>query len=352
MRARFALCLTVMTWVIAAQATELSPEERLKAIRAALVEAALKANTRVSATSWMDAQGSMRELNRFSSEIKLRELQVQKYGRDDNQEPQAELLSAVEPAVVSRCDAPQAKAAIRQVMTLGLDISPSIAPHQRMLAQQVGFAVRTRVLEQATVAKHWRLVTDPVQQGAYNRLSYGHGEEHIQWHMQITLAPATFEGSTLEVPAYLVQWQIRAPGRREAWFTAQHTVFGSAAFPVAGSPKIDSELAQTIGQVAHNLAQQLDERLACDPQALAVTQSTPKGVAQVNAGSKAGLRVGDKLMVADDRVMPSHALEPGALDAAVLAEVKSVSAYQAELKQVAGKNQKMQGGWVAWPYTY
>jgi hypothetical protein len=352
MRARFALLLTAALGVMSAQAAELSPEERLKAIRSALVEAAMKSNTRVSSTSWMDAQGSMRELNRFSSEIKLRELQVQKYGRDENQEPQAELMSAVEPVVASRCDAPQAKAAIKQVMTLGLDMSPSIAPHQRMLAQQVGFAVRTRILEQATVAKRWRLVTDPVHHGAYNRLSYGHGEEHIQWHMQITMAPATFEASTVDVPAYLVQWQIRAPGQREAWFTTQHTVFGSAAFPVAGSPKIDSDLAQTIGQVAQQMAQQLDERLACDPQAFAVAKPTQGGTAKVNAGSKAGLRVGDKLMVADDRVLPAHALEPGALDAAVLAEVKSVSAYQAELKQVAGKNQKMQGGWVAWPYTY
>jgi hypothetical protein len=341
----------VATCATCVHAADLSAEERLQAIRSALVEAAMKSNTRVSTTSWMDAQGSMRELNRFSSEIKLRELQVQQYSRDNNQEPQAELLSAVEPVVTSRCEAPQSKAPIRQVMTLGLDLSPSIAPHQRLLAQHVGFAVRTRMLEQASVAKRWRLVTDPVQKGAYNRLSYGQGEEHIQWHMQITIAPASFEASTAEVPAYLVQWQIRASGQREAWLTAQNTVFGASGVPAYGTPKIDSDLAQTIGQVTQNMAKQLEERLACDPQALALAKPVT-GAARVNAGSQAGLRVGDKLMVADDRVLPAHALEPGALDAAVLAEVKSVSAYQAEIKQVAGKNQKMQGGWVAWPYTY
>ena len=352
MRVRFVLLLVVMTWAMGAQAVDLSPDERLQAIRSALIESAMRSNTRVSSTSWMDAQGSMRELNRFSSEIKLRELQVQQYSRDEHQQPQAELMSAVEPAMVSRCEAPQAKASIKQVMTLGLDMSPNIAPNQRYLAQQVGFAVRTRILEQASVAKRWRLVTDPVQSGTYNRLSYGHGEEHIQWHMQITLAPASFEASSVEVPAYLVQWQIRAPGQREAWFTAQRTVFGAVSGGVPGQPKIDSDMAQTIQQVAQNLAQQLDERLACDPQAFAVAKSAQGSVTRMNAGSKAGLRVGDKLMVADDRVLPDHALEPGALDAAVLAEVKSVTAYQAELKQVAGKNQKMQGGWVAWPYTY
>jgi hypothetical protein len=57
-------------------------------------------------------------------------------------------------------------------------------------------------------------------------------------------------------------------------------------------------------------------------------------------------------MLSDARVLPKHALEAGALDSAVLVEVKSVSPYQAELKQVAGRSQKFQGAWVAWPYTY
>ena len=65
-----------------------------------------------------------------------------------------------------------------------------------------------------------------------------------------------------------------------------------------------------------------------------------------------GLRVGDRVLLTDPRHLPEHALEPQALDAAVLAEVKSVSAYQSELKQVAGKAQKNKGPWVAWPYTY
>jgi hypothetical protein len=76
------------------------------------------------------------------------------------------------------------------------------------------------------------------------------------------------------------------------------------------------------------------------------------GRLSLNAGSNAGLRVGDKLMIADPSVLPRHTLEPGALDAAVLAEVKSVTPYQAQIKQVAGRQQKFHGAWVAWPYTY
>ena len=285
MRMRIGLMIGAAVWSMCAHAADLNAEERLQAIRSALVEAAMKSNTRVSSTSWMDAQGSMRELNRFSSEIKLRELQVQQYSRDEYAQPKAELISEVEPAVVSRCEAPQAKSS----MTFGLDLSSQIAPNQRYLAQQVGFAVRARILEQSSQAKRWRLITDPVQGNTYNRLSYGHGEEHIQWHMQITVAPASFETSDVNVSAYAVQWQIRAPGQREAWLTGQNTVYSTAALPVAGTPKIGNDMGQTIQVISQNVAKQLDERLACDPQALAVAQPD-KGTARVNAGSKAGLR--------------------------------------------------------------
>ncbi len=114
----------------------------------------------------------------------------------------------------------------------------------------------------------------------------------------------------------------------------------------------------------------LDQLLGCDPQSFAIEKaettvetvpSKAKGKPKaqisssrmtISAGETAGLRVGDKLMIADASVLPRHALEPEALDAAVLAEVKSVTPYQAELKQVAGRKQTFKGAWVAWPYTY
>jgi hypothetical protein len=105
-------------------AADLSAEERLQAIRSAMVEVAMKSNTRVSATSWMESDGKLRELNRFSSEIKLRDLQVSQYVRDAGKQPQAELAvtNSVEAVQPNRCEAPQAKAPLRQVMTVGMDL--------------------------------------------------------------------------------------------------------------------------------------------------------------------------------------------------------------------------------------
>ena len=110
-------------------------------------------------------------------------------------------------------------------------------------------------------------------------------------------------------------------------------------------------MQEAIDRAVSRMAQALDVQLSCEPTSIEVTQND-SGRLSVNAGLRAGLRVGDKLMLSDARVLPKHALEAGALDAAVLVEVKSVTPYQAELKQVAGRAQKFQGAWVAWPYTY
>jgi hypothetical protein len=342
-------------WVgvnFSATAADLSAEERLKAIRSAMVEAAMKSNTRVSATSWMESDGKLRELNRFSSEIKLRDLQVAQYVRDAGQQPQAELavtnpIEAVQPG---RCEAPQAKAPLRQVMTVGLDLSPGLAPVQRYPAQQLGFAARTRLIQTAARSQRWRLISTQAQPRTYERLMHGHGEEHVQWHAQLTVTPVPMGGVSDDFSAFGLTLQVSGPGPRQGWFMAEEVVVPSVPTQTYGTPKMDTDTNAAIARAVTAMTQQLEKQLACEPQTFAVEQKD--GRLALNAGSNAGLRVGDKLMIADPSVLPRHTLEPGALDAAVLAEVKSVTPYQAEIKQVAGRKQKFNGAWVAWPYTY
>ncbi len=332
-------------------AADLSPEERLRAIRAAMVEAAMKSNTRVSATSWMDSGGQLRELNRFSSEIKLRDLQVAQYVRDAGQQPQAELaVTQVDAVKPGRCEAPQAKAPLRQVMTVGLNLSSGVPPAQRYQAQQVGFVARQDLMQAASRAERWRLINSQAPARAYDRLSYGQGEERVQWHAQITVNAAPLGGVSDDYTAFALSLQVNGPGQRQAWFAAQEIVVPSLPTQTYGTPKMDNDTQTAIARSVAALVAQLETQLACEPQSFAVEQAD--GRLSLNAGAHAGLRVGDKLMLADASVLPRHTLEPNALDAAVLAEVKSVTPYQAEIKQVAGRKQKINGAWVAWPYTY
>jgi len=351
------LCLVAALLVgagvnISVAAAELSAEERLQAIRAAMVDAAMKSNTRVSATSWMESDGKLRELNRFSSEIKLRDLQVAQFSRDAGKQPRAELAvtHSVEAVQPHRCEAPQAKTPLRQVMTVGLDLSQGLAPAQRYQAQQVGFAARTRLLQAAARSERWRLISTQAQARTYDRLIHGQGEEQVQWHAQLTVTPVPLGLVLDDASAFGLTLQVSGPGQRQGWFTAQELVLPSLATRGQGTPKMDTDTHAAIARAVAAMASQLDKQLACEPQTFSVEQTN--GRLSLNAGSNAGLRVGDKLMIADPSVLPRHTLEPGALDAAVLAEVKSVTLYQSEIKQVAGRKQKFNGAWVAWPYTY
>lgn len=349
------LCLAVLLSEVgvnfSATAADLSAEERLSAIRSAMVEAAMKSNTRVSATSWMESDGKLRELNRFSSEIKLRDMQLTQYVRDAGQQPQAELVVAHAEAVkAGRCDAPQAKAPLRQVMTVGMDLSSGLVPVQRYQAQQLGFAARARLMQAAARAEHWRLISTQAQSRTYDRLALGHGEEHVQWHAQLTVTPVPLSGVSDDYATFGLTLQIMGPNQRQVWFSAEEVVVPSLPTQAYGTPKMDTDTNAAIARAVTAMVQQLEKQLACEPQTFAVEQK--EGRLALHAGSNAGLRVGDKLMIADPSVLPRHTLEPGALDAAVLAEVKSVTPYQAEIKQVAGRKQPFNGAWVAWPYTY
>lgn len=331
-------------------AAELKPEERLQAIRQAMVDAAMNSHTLVSSTSWMDTQGALRELNRFSSEIKLRDLQVAEYSRDSQNQPRAVLANtSVDMVPAKACRAPKAKAPLRHVMSLGLDVSPEFIQAQRYEAQQVGRFARAKVLQSAPQAQHLRLMTDAVHVRAYDRAIHGHGEEHVAWHLQLSVAPANYY-TTEGKSGYVLRWLAKSA-------TGQTPVHGDVVLGitppshVVGTPKMDDDLMRNIQVQVDRMLQHIDQALACEPPAMAVVAGD-KGQFTLRAGETAGLRVGDKVLLSDPRVLPQHALEVGALDGAVLAEVKSVSAYQSELKQVAGRAQKNQGSWVAWPYTY
>jgi hypothetical protein len=351
---RIPLCLLVVGLMgvnFSVAAADLSPEERLRAIRAAMVEAAMKSNTRVSATSWMDSDGQLRELNRFSSEIKLRDLQVAQYVRDAGQQPQAELaVTQVDAVKPNLCEAPQAKAPLRQVMTVGLNLSAGLPPAQRYQAQQLGIIARQDLMQAASRAPRWRLVSTQPHARVYDRLTHGQGEEHVQWHAQLTVNAAPFGGVSDDFSAFALSLQVNAPGQRQAWFAAQEIVVPSLPTQSYGTPKLDNDTQRAIARSVAAMVAQLEAQLACEPQSFAVEQTG--GRLSLQAGAHAGLRVGDKLMLADASVLPRHTLEPSALDAAVLAEVKSVTPYQAEIQQVAGRKQKFNGAWVAWPYTY
>ena len=69
----------------------LSAQERLDAIRQSLVDASLQTPTRVITTSWIDANGSLRESSSFKNGMEVRGVKVIAYDRDESGQAKARL---------------------------------------------------------------------------------------------------------------------------------------------------------------------------------------------------------------------------------------------------------------------
>ena len=248
-----------------AHAQDLKPEQRLEAIRAALVEAALKSNTRVSTTSWMDTRGALLELNRFSSEIRLRDIQMGQYvpTRQGDTKRVGERVELSEQTLATvtpvSCIAPRARSPIRHVMRVSLDLASSIAPEHHYIAQKIGFAARQHALQASSQTQHWRLMTDVAYKRAYERLIYGQGEEAVQWSLQLTVLPARAHLNTNEHPAFILAWQVQSGPNKPVWFGAQNLLFGVTIPSSYGTPKLDvdtlSSIEMTVNKVGHEQQQ-------------------------------------------------------------------------------------------------
>lgn len=362
---RALLALSLLLSGVAAQAAE-ADEARLRAIRQAMVDAAIASQTRVQATSWMDSNGALREFNRFTSEIRLREIQLAQAAdpsaltrapvRDAvpaNDVPGRALVAAhIERVSPDACLKPAAKTALRHVMQAVVIVSPELAPAERYAAQQVGRAAMAAMSARGARSNYWHVTPERSHARAYERQYLGRGQEHLHWQLQLVVEPAGASAVAQETPALNLRWLVRPQSQQQAWLEQTDFVPPARSSINATTPRIDAAMADAIERSVTQLSQSLEERLACEPQVLPLAQE--EGRLVLSAGDLAGLRVGDRVLLSDPRHLPQHVLEPQALDAAVLAEVKSVSAYRAELKQLTGTKhkQKPTTAWVAWPYTY
>ena len=114
-----------------------------------------------------------------------------------------------------------------------------------------------------------------------------------------------------------------------------------------GASSLSTAAREQVMQQVKVWSQSLQQRLACLPVIADVTQAAGAQL-RVNAGSAAGVRVGDEWVLAHDQAAVQGALNPAAVAQTVLAKVQSVGPFYAQLKPVAGNGQSVQTSWSAW----
>lgn len=366
-------------------AQTLSPEEKLAAIRKSLVQAALEGPTQVSATQWIDGNGALQELSSFRSGMKVRGVRVLAYGADAQGEPTAKLQwqssDGSDPAgsnkTAAACKTPLAG---RLQHVLGWNWStqvPGSADNAPVL-DALQASVLARLQQAGASSAQWRLVERARSEGrsSYQQALLGSSQDDLPWQLQfqlVTVAPKPAEGPVNPSPLMVAEARAGRPDTQPAAIAPQApsglrvqlrmtltarnqlkpALQSSASLLLSttdynwASPGLSPAAQDQVAQQVQAWSQALQGHLACQAVVADVTQAASAQV-RINAGSAAGVRVGDEWVLAHQQGAVQRALEPGASGQTVLAKVQSVGEYYAQLRPVAGAAQNVQNTWTAW----
>lgn len=363
---------------LAIGADTLTADERLAAIRKGLVQAALEGPTQVLATQWIDANGALQESSSFRAGMKVRGVRVVGYEADAQGDPMARLqwINADTPSVrggpPGKLPCTARDTTLQHVLGWTWTSDRNAGADAAPLLEAVQTSVLTQLQQASGTVARWRLVERTRQDSrtSYQQAMLGSSLDTVPWHLQFRLAlvpalpaavapaPVGNKGraaaeievnATPEPRGLLVQLRMTLTARNQPKPALQ----SSAELTLQttdnnwGRPSLSSAAAEQLAGQVRLWQQELQRELACVAVVADVTQATGAQV-RINVGGAAGVRVGDEWVLAHDQQVVQRALEPGVLNQTVLAQVKSVGPYYAELRPVAGDAKNVQTTWTAW----
>lgn len=372
--ARRWLCAVAAGWLGAAVAADLTPEERLQAVRQGLTQQAMQGATQVHTAAWIDEQGALREVSSFRTGMQVRGVRVIAYSRDGQGQPQAQLQvqspqdlikgqpGAAKPAAGAQCRQPDSLRHVVGLYTQARGVWPVDEEHLRRDAAQ---ALARAWLDAAALAPRWQLLDLPpvsasaaslTSSAAYERLLTGGPSTTpiVPWRLQVSMELVPMPAPMIRLPwmngSTLLRLSMSLQSPRENAPIVQRTM----ELPVQSqerswsAPRIHPESRQQLQATVQAWAQAVNERLACEPVQVQVLQAQGDRV-QIDQGALAGVRAGDEWLVSDRRRWPARMLESDAAAGLVLARVEQVSEHRAQLQVLAGPTAAVRPNWQAWP---
>jgi hypothetical protein len=343
--------LPVLAWVcwglaMPVLANPLSPEERLDAIRQALVKRAMEGPTEVRASSFIDGSGVLREASSFVTGMEVRGVRVMAYGRDMDQQAAAGVaLDSSKPIPPNGCKA--SKSPVWHQMTWESVSVPMPVAYQYE-AQQVEFQLRKMAMMASQQSGAWRLNERKYVSDTYERLLVGQGEQHVPWQLRVSIAPG--RDSVHLSNTYEIRWELVSRVQGLALYQSEQkiTIYQPALVSATSRPLEAAVLAQ-IQTAVQVMSQGMERVLSCRVPQFEVLKIRQDSV-RIAGGSGSGLKVGASVVLTDKDQLPSRALEPRAFDSLAMGEVVSVSEYAAEVKLKTSAKITNPSQWMAVPY--
>jgi len=214
----------------------------------------------------------------------------------------------------------------------------------------------------------WTARTRQEDRSAYQQALLGTAADDAPWQLAVQVTPArkslSEPGSEaavpprklalprlLDEPSLQLQVQLRMTlsARNQSRPVMQSTVtLGlQATADNWALPHLQDASRQLVEQQVRQWSQDMQALLNCRAVTAEVTQANG-ALLRINAGSVAGVRVGDEWFLADGQNFPQRILERGIPSQTVLAKVQYVGPFDAELRAVAGPGPSVQRHWSAW----
>ena len=385
----------------------LTAQERLDAIRQSLVDASLKTPTRVSTTTWVDRQGSLRENSTFKNSLEVTGVHVVGFERDETgtakarlqipngnyqklaagqlqQEPvketgfkgavqkfnrlmtkAADYAKELSPQGNSTqaevCQSPVATR-LNHVMGLSLEIDPNANP---VLLQSLLPQLQTQWVDQPSAfgnARTWRAVNNLPEASmsktmtSYERALIGNRPQKFPWEATLKIRTEALTGNGFEgLMGYsgnnlvlTLDFQIVGTESQSEKFEESISLNISMDRPAWSAPKVTSDSLLSVQDQLQTWRDKAEQWLSCQSINPSVTAVFPQQV-QINAGAVAGVRKGDEWLVASPARFPAELMGKEGAPQTLLAQVQSVTPYNSQLVVLAGPAQAAQPEWRAWP---
>ena len=366
---------------------KLTPDQRLDAIRRALVKATLQGATKVETLSWIDEAGTLRDSASFRSDMRVRGVQVLAYGQNEEGEPEAKLdlpaegvkqedLVKAKPAAVAWDACPKPVPGLRQVVGVDVVFNGPWQPADLGVAKTLA----NWTLRELSLAEPlWVLVQRPAApKNSYEAALLSSPLDQAPWRARLVLTPLSsgkvslpapespdkpaasnlpyletvgrMGADTLEYPTLQVSWQWQmARNAGSAPLMQESGVVEVVLRKNNWEPaEVEPTTQVALKKMLSNWLLKSQKALACEWMEAQVTRIQGPEI-NLNQGSLAGVKVGDQWLVADLPKVVLHALEPDALAKTALAEVRQVFPYSARLQVVAGQAKGVEPHWKAWP---
>ena len=382
----------------------LTAQERLDAIRQSLVDASLQNPTRVSTTTWIDPQGSLRENSTFKNALDVQGVKVLGYERDDAGQAKARLqfpsnMAAQQAA--SKNETPRVKETglqgavdkFSQLMskTLGSVKTVEASAQDNSCTQKVGARMNHLVsldvqidanasaLVLQTLLPHiqaqwvqtnvqsgkvnaWRAVNNlPAasmanSMTAYERALIGNRPDTLPWQAVLKVKTESVKASSLEAylgaqnPASFLTLDFQLVGTDGQAVQFEDSATLNLAFERSSwaAPKMNAASVAAIQDQLQAWRGAAEDWLNCQQINPVVTAAMGQ-LLEINAGALSGVRKGDEWLLANPARFPAELLSREGAPQTLLASVQSVTPYGSQLVVLAGPAQAVQANWRAWP---